>query len=74
MANRNENNRRGGTGCPRAQKTEIIRLMLVRGLLFLLGARKPKAYSDVAEIIHEEGVLNGSERESFRKMTKFRNL
>ncbi len=43
-------------------------------LISLLGAKKPKEYSDIAEILHEEGVLNDNERESFKNMIKFRNL
>jgi len=43
-------------------------------LISLLGAKKPKEYSDVAEILHEAGVLNENEREAFRNMIKFRNL
>jgi len=48
--------------------------MLVRGWPFLLGAKKPKEYSDIAEILCEADALNENERESFRNMIKFRNL
>jgi len=43
-------------------------------LVSLLGARKPKEYSELAEIIYEEKVLNDAERKSFADMIRFRNL
>jgi len=43
-------------------------------LISLLGAKKPKEYSELAEILHEEGVLGDAEKKSFRDMIRFRNL
>lgn len=43
-------------------------------LVSLLGARKPKEYSELANILHEEGVLDDASKKSFRDMIRFRNL
>lgn len=43
-------------------------------LLSIMGARKPKEYSDLAEILYEEKVLDDDERKSFAEMIRFRNL
>jgi len=43
-------------------------------LISLLGTKKPKEYSELAEILHEEGVLGDAEKKSFRDMIRFRNL
>lgn len=43
-------------------------------LVSLLGAKKPKEYSELAEIMHEEKVLNDVGRKSFADMIRFRNL
>jgi uncharacterized protein YutE (UPF0331/DUF86 family) len=43
-------------------------------LVSILGARKPKEYSELAEIMYEEGVLDDVERKLFADMIRFRNL
>jgi len=43
-------------------------------LVSMLGARKPKEYSELAEIMYEEGVLDDGERKLFIDMIRFRNL
>jgi len=43
-------------------------------LVSLFQARKPKDYSDLAQILYEAGVLDEASRNSFRDMIKFRNL
>ena len=43
-------------------------------LVSMLGARKPKEYSELAEIMYEEGVLDDAERKLFADMIRFRNL
>lgn len=43
-------------------------------LVSKLGARKPKEYSELAEIMYEEGVLDQVERKLFADMIRFRNL
>lgn len=43
-------------------------------LVSLLSARKPKEYSELPDILYEEGVLDEASKKSFRDMIKFRNL
>lgn len=43
-------------------------------LVSLLGAKKPKEYSELADILYEEGVLDDASKKSFRDMIRFRNL
>lgn len=43
-------------------------------LISLMGTKKPREYSDIADILNEEKVLNDGERETLRSMIRFRNL
>jgi len=43
-------------------------------LISLLGARKPKEYSELADILYEEKVLDEDLKKLFRDMIRFRNL
>ncbi len=43
-------------------------------LISLMGAKKPKDYSDIADILTEERVLTEDERKAYRNMIRFRNL
>jgi uncharacterized protein YutE (UPF0331/DUF86 family) len=40
----------------------------------LTGARKPKEYSELAEIMYEEKILDDVERKLFANMIRFKNL
>jgi uncharacterized protein YutE (UPF0331/DUF86 family) len=43
-------------------------------LISLLGLRKPREYSEIAEILFKERILGNDEWRSLREMIKFRNL
>lgn len=43
-------------------------------LISLLGARRPKEYKELADVMYEEGVINDVERKTFTDMIRFRNL
>jgi len=43
-------------------------------LVSLLGAKKPKEYSELADILNEEGVLDDASKKSFKDMIRFRDL
>ena len=43
-------------------------------LVSVLGAKKPKEYSELADILNEEGVLDDASKKSFKDMIRFRNL
>lgn len=43
-------------------------------LISLMGAKKPKEYSEIADILTNEGILSEDEGKSLRNMIRFRNL